>query len=148
MQRIKDFAKQLKQFNKMTQDPTKRTLEVEKARQVEIAQKFQESKLAKATEFAKKVPKPKRVPNEVITMQDVGPTKTYQHTSGHKQLVPPNDEDFCTTSQRLSVSEPSSKQKEIHSCSHSPSRLEQLESKYRETQRQVEFIKQSFRHSS
>lgn len=67
LQRIKDFARQLKDFNKSTLDPSKpRYLEGRRARQVEIARKFQESKVARAAEFAKHVPKPRKVVNEVV----------------------------------------------------------------------------------
>ena len=169
LQRIKDFAQQLKVYNKTTQDPTKRTLEGEKAHQLQIARNFQESKVVKAAEFAKHVPKPKScVPNKVVKSNldkaksssipvhvpvpacGASISSVYREkylVQGTKQRYEQQPSSECrdddeyqsyhsTTNQATSFHEP---------CDHSPTRLELLESKYKESQRQVESIKQSFR---
>ena len=180
-QRIKDFARQLKDFNKITQDPTKRTLEGEKARQLEIARNFQESKVAKAAEFAKHVPKPKSVLNKgvksnlgslksnpvsgelssVSAIRDSSTTNmssVYREkylTQGTRQRYEPSECFDSRIGEYDDDDDENQSNQYIHStnrttflsgpCDNLPTRLEILESKYRESQRQVESIKQQFR---
>lgn len=58
LQRIKEFSKNLHTYNKSNQDPAKRSLPGDAAKELAIAKRYQESKVMKAIEFANKVPKP------------------------------------------------------------------------------------------
>lgn len=181
MQRIKDFANQLKAHNKAVQDPTKRTLEAEKQRQLEIARNFQQSKVAKAAEFAKHVPKPKRVSNEVVSINSIrsnqpnvvastrGTSKINSSSSAYRDkylahgflnqhescrhslladdYVSNDDDDEENRGFKIYGKDSNFQSKSIDPRinQHLPTRLELLESKYRESQRQIESIKQSFR---